>query len=427
MKAPAANLIGSVAAEPVSTAGTEPTRAYLRTHWRSYAWLLVGSLLVAGPLFCWAAFGQILADHAVHIGLIQRGIETGIWPAHFLFHALVYAVSGFQHDATSLAWAVVAVLTLCVFAKAGITYALLVRHCPRLPSDTFEDEFRLSHPALLLIVTGALMLAAPIVRPWLTQRIYLGQISPNVWHNPTIIVCWPLVMLLFFAAAAFLRSGKTRALAAIGVLSAVSVLAKPNYFLAFAPVFTLLAWGRFGFSRQWLLSQAALVPTVLLLVWQVVASFHGPNAMRPDVHIALLPLAAWHINSSSIMVSLAFSLAFPLSYLLIYWHRLQNGKLLLFAWAVMLSALAWTALFAEVHGDGTVDIDFNFSWGSHLALFVLFVVTAMDMLDNPTAMKAIGPRALGSRIAGLPWWLLGAHAASGVLWLVRQAIGRSYF
>ena len=26
----------------------------------------------------------------------------------------------------------------------------------------------------------------------------------------------------------------------------------------------------------------------------------------------------------------------------------------------------------------------------------------------------------------LPWWLLGAHAASGMLWIFRQVIGEGY-
>ncbi len=205
------------------------------------------------------------------------------------------------------------------------------------------------------------------------------------------------------------------------------MLAKPNYFLAFAPVYTLLALRRFGFSRTWLLSQAALLPTVLLLVWQLTAAFDGPNAMRPGQHIAWMPLAAWRVYSNSIPVSLLFSLAFPLSYVLVFRRSIQHLETIIFAWAVMLSALAWTACFAEVHNlDGTVDRDFNFSWGSHLALFVLFLVTAIDMVDNPAAMSATSVRAAGRRLAALPWCLLGAHAASGLIWIARQAIGKGF-
>lgn len=398
-----------------------------RRHWLNLSLLMAGSVLVSVPLFYRALFGMIVSDYDVHVRLIQRGVEEGIWPAHFLFQAIVYGLSAFSHDYASLAWAALVLLTACVIAKVWLSYALLIRHCPRRPAASLEDTFGLSRAALLAVVTAALLLSGPIVRPWSTDPIYLGQISPNVWHNPTSVLCWPLVILLFFAADAFLRSGRLRELVAIGSLAGLSVLAKPNYFLAFAPVYFLLALRRFGVSRVWLLSQLALVSTMALLCWQLTASFDGTHAMRPGLHIAWMPLAGWRIHSNSIPLSLCLSLAFPLSYLLVFWRTVQNRDMLLFAWGVMLSALIWTSCFAEVYDhDGTVNGDFNFSWGSHLSLFVLFLVTAIDMIDNPAAMNAIGRNPLRACIERLPWWLLGAHAASGMLWIFRQVIGEGY-
>ena len=253
------------------------------------------------------------------------------------------------------------------------------------------------------------MLAAPIARPWWLHRVYLGQISPNVWHNPTSLLCWPLVILLFFSAADFLQTARWRSLVAVAALAAVSVLAKPNYFLAFAPVFGLLGLRRFGISRLWLASQAAMLPTVGILCWQLLASFNGPDAMRPGLTIALHPLAAWQMYTDSVLISLLVSLAFPLSYLVIFRRSLGNPRLLTFAWCVTASALLWTLCFAEVRtSDGLVDPDFNFSWGSHLSLFVLFLVTAIDMVNNPAAMAAIGRVPTTVRYARIPWWLLGA-------------------
>ena len=271
------------------------------------------------------------------------------------------------------------------------------------------------------------MVAAPVARPWWLHRVYLGQISPNVWHNPTSLLCWPLVILLFFSAAEFLQTARWRSLTAVAALAAVSVLAKPNYFLAFAPAFGLLGLRRFGISRLWLASQVAMLPTVGILCWQLLASFNGPDAMRPGLTIALHPLAAWQMYTDSVLISLLVSLAFPLSYLVIFRQSLSNPRLLTFAWCVTASALVWTLCFAEVRtSDGVVDQDFNFSWGSHLSMFVLFLVTAMDMVNNPAAMAAIGRVPTTVRYARMPWWLLGAHAASGVLWLARQAVGRGY-
>lgn len=396
-------------------------------HWINLSYLLAGSLMIGVPMFYLGLWDVIISDHDAHVRLLQRGIEDGIWPVHFLFPALVYGLSGFSHDLASLARAALVLLAACVIAKAWLTYGLLVRRCPRLGTATYEDSLGMSHATFLVCVAAALLLSAPIVRPWRTGHVYLGQVSPNIWHNPTSILCWPLVLLLFFAADDFLRAGRVRAIVAVGSLSALSVLAKPNYFLAFAPVYGLLGMRRFGVSRILFWSQAALIPTVMLLYWQLVGSFDGTTAMRPGKHIAWMPLAAWHGHSSSIGLSLLFSLAFPLSYLMVFRRTLQNRDLILFAWGVMLCALAWAAGFAEVNDvDGTVDPDFNFSWGAHLSIFVLFLVTAMDMIGNPAAMSPRGVGPSVGRLVRLPWWLLGAHAASGTYWIVRQLIGKGY-
>ncbi|MEX0679210.1 MAG: hypothetical protein WD063_19195, partial [Pirellulales bacterium] len=231
MKALAATMINHLRAWYAWDAAAPLASSRYRRHWINLGWLLAGGLVVSVPLFYRAAFGLIVADHDVHVRLIQRGIEQGVWPVHFMFHAIVYGLAGFNQDYVHLAWAAVVLLTTCVIAKAWLTYALLVRHGPRLETASFEDGYGVSQATLLVLVTAMLMLSAPIVRPWFAHRIYLGQISPNIWHNPTTIVCCPLVILLFFAAARFLRLGRLGDLVAVGLLAALSVLAKPNYFL----------------------------------------------------------------------------------------------------------------------------------------------------------------------------------------------------
>jgi hypothetical protein len=397
-------------------------------------YLLAGTLLAGVPLFYLGVFGYVTSDHEAHIQFIQRGIREGVWPVHFLYPAIVYGLSGFSSDFTRLAWTALVVLSLCFAAKVLISYRLLAgRPYPvleiagnsRLAID--EDTPARRHATLLVLVTAALVLSSPLLRPWHSNRVYLGQISPNIWHNPTSVICWPIVILLFFAAEDFLRTARLRQLLLVGSLSALSVLAKPNYFLAFAPVFGLLGLWRLGLSRAWLLSQVAMIPTLLILCWQLTASFDGPQAMRAGWHIAWAPLAAWRIHSNSIILSLLFSLAFPLSYIVMFRHTLKNRDLLIFAWGVMLSALVWVLGFAEVSNvDGSVGFDFNFSWGAHLSIFVLFLATAIDMVENPQALSALSRNGGGRLMMGLPWWLLAGHAASGIYWMIRQAIGEGF-
>src|SRR5262245_16842665 len=58
--------------------------------------------VIGAPLIYMGLFHVIRSDYDHHLDLIQRGIESGNWPVHFLFPSLVYALSGFSHDYADL-------------------------------------------------------------------------------------------------------------------------------------------------------------------------------------------------------------------------------------------------------------------------------------------------------------------------------------
>ena len=174
-----------------------------------------------------------------HIEFIQRTMETRVWPPHLLYHVTVYAISGFSRNYDSLAGAGLVLLSACLIAKAWLSYAAFCWYRPSNSTPEAAHGAHLSCQMLASIIVIGLLVCAPLVRPWQANHIYLGQISGSVWHNPTCILCWPIVIALFFAAVEFLRMPNWQMLVAVGLLSALSVLAKPNYFLAFAPVFSL--------------------------------------------------------------------------------------------------------------------------------------------------------------------------------------------
>ena len=87
--------------------------------------LLVVSMLISVPLFYRALFGHIFADMQTHVQFAQKGIQTGVWPAHFLFQVVIYGLSGFSSDITVLSRAALVLLSACVIAKTWLSYGLL--------------------------------------------------------------------------------------------------------------------------------------------------------------------------------------------------------------------------------------------------------------------------------------------------------------
>jgi hypothetical protein len=382
-------------------------------------------VLISAPLVYDALFSDTPSDHRAHIEFIQQAAATGVWPPHFLYHALVYGLSGFSASYVRLAWTGLVVLTACVAAKATLAYDILARRCPEHHAAVVASRLGLSVPSLYAWMALGLVITAPIMRP--KAHIYLGQISSNIWHNPTTMLVWPLALALFFSAWRWLESGRMRELPLIVALSTLSVLAKPNYFLAFAPVFCWSALRRHRFSARGLLGLAALLPAVSVLFWQLTA-FGADEGVRSQYRIAFQPLVEWRAHSRSIPLATLFSLGFPLAYTCLFIRSVARPELLRFAWAVLLCALVWMVCFAEVRlDDGTLLGHFNFSWGAHVSLFILFLVTALDLLSNPEAAAYAGRARSARWRAGAVWLLLLLHVGSGVTWYLRQAFHQSYF
>src|SRR5207245_4270936 len=99
-------------------------------------------------------------------------LRKGIPLPHPLFHACLLVLSGGNPQAAPLAAAF-----LLAFATGLRTW---------LTASYLSCARRLD-PVALTLLCLALALAMPLPNWWKFPGIYLGQIWPNVWHNPTAI------------------------------------------------------------------------------------------------------------------------------------------------------------------------------------------------------------------------------------------------
>ncbi len=364
---------------------------------RRLAWPAAGAataaLLAALAASLFRAYlGRPDLDHGVHLAYVQRLIADGALQPHFLYHLLVAAASGFSRDYGRLALAANAVLTLLVLARVALALQLIRSLAAAAASPLGRA------PALALGV--AFFFVAPLPNPWQPTGVYLGQLSPTVWHSPTAILLAPLALAAF---RALVLPGPARDGRA-GLLLALSTLAKPNFALAFAPAACLLRLRR----PRPLAPAALLAPTLLVLAWQWQHARAIARALEPRGGglLALEPLLVWRAYSPSPLFSALLSLAFPLAVLAAAGRGLRHRGPLAAAWLVALFAIAEFALLAE---PGQRLWDANYYWGVVPALFILFVVSAAELL----AAHSGGRLAAAGRRAA--WVLLAAHAASGVV------------
>jgi hypothetical protein len=357
------------------------------------------------------------ADYSLHVGLIQTAIKDGSWQPHFLFQWVVWGLSGFRAGAASLGWAMFAVVLAAAFGKAALTFLFYQRTLGAQPSASASIP---PSTAAFGLTLASLMLM-PISSPGTVENMYLGLIAPNVWHNPTSLFAWPLMMALFFAGARCVDVPSPRAFAVVSGLLVLNVAAKPNSVIVFAPAFAVMCVARHRSWKALLWTTLALLPVLaaLILQWRW-AYAQSSRLATASTKIVFSPLEAWRQHTTSILGSCARSVAFPTAFVILHARRLRRSPLLGLAWATFLVGVAWVALAGE---SGDRMWHFNFSWGAHLASYILFIVTIAEWLRRDP--EPLPPRRVLWRELVLAL-VLAAHVLSGIVYFFRIAIGRAY-
>lgn len=356
--------------------------------------------------------GSRYSDYAFHLRLVGDLRQFDTWPAHPLFHACTYAL------AAALRWrfAVAAAVVLAV-AQAGRAY---------LSARLFPRTGAVKCVALCVALALAMPLPnwwafvserypedwepfAPSMPGWLWSlpSAYLGQVSPNAWHNPTGAFAVPFALLVFLAGLELYERPERRSALFLACALALSAVAKPNYALAYAPCVGDTAFQHVRARRLSLARAALLLVTVFLplaiVLWRQheVQRWDGMTGGR----FVVAPLAVWSEWSPYVAVSLLLGIAFPLAATALYWQEARRDAGLMLAWGATLFGVLQFALFAE---QTNVGLRGGFYWGAMLADAVLFAAASAFLLRQPPGWRR-----------RLAFGVLGLHALSGAACLTR--------
>lgn len=237
---------------------------------------------------------------------------------------------------------------------------------------------------LILSLSGAIFL------PFFNEKPYLGQGSPNPWHNPTTIMVRPIALLIFvlvmgeclrvqrggFRKGQGLRIWKG---ILIAVLLLLSNLSKPSFVQIFYPaIFLLMFLWLFVYRfRNFPLGMQLLVcclPSVGLMGMQFLSAFYG-TTNSDSAGVIIAPFKVAGLYTPNIAVSTLLVLAFPLLVALCSIARRTFDWTDAFAWMMLLAGMGEKFLLAEggdrlYHG--------NFSWGYIIGLYLLWFISIRD-------------------------------------------------
>jgi len=352
---------------------------------------------------------ELHSDLGAHIRFIKDHFERGARLDHPFFHYVTYYTS--QLLCLNLVGTAIGILTISVVVSALIIFFLL-----RESLRTHYSE------NCLLFLTFSLMILSAVYVPFFNKFIYIGQSSPNVWHNPTTIVVKPFAFISVILFLSMVRMKDTKKpllfLLLEAGLIAISVTVKPNFFMSFLPAAGIFLLVRYSLFKEniWKLV-IILAPALAILIWQYFLRFGEGGQDRIVIDI----LGVWSHYSPNVFVSLLLLIAFPLSVLVFYPREVLKNDSLVLSWLIFLMALLQYSLFAEAghhrnHG--------NFGWGRQIILPLVFTFSSIVYLK---AIREKPADSWGTIKKNIVVVCFASHVISGIAYLVKMFITRSFF
>ena len=169
---------------------------------------------------------------------LTPGDPIGLFKAHPepLWHLMTYAAVKLFHCRVEIAAGLVS--GLLIVLTYIVAFAAIRRTVPGLESHEIAGLDLVLH------------LVAAIYVPMFNKEPYLGQGTPNIWHNPTTIAVRPIALLVFVLTASIvIQANKEEFENSIpagrailtSILLILSCLAKPSFVQVYYPaIFTLM-------------------------------------------------------------------------------------------------------------------------------------------------------------------------------------------
>lgn len=233
------------------------------------------------------------------------------------------------------------------------------------------------------ILTLSLLFVTALYMPWFNREIYLGQSSPTIWHNPTNLAVKPVALLCFLYFIKLYRErdkAQTALMASVSALLLLSCFIKPSFIQGFLPavvIFLVLELiPNHGNSFMFSLKSALMfLPSGIYFLIQFFLMF-GRTENR---EIGIRPFAVMNLDSPNPFISILLGIAFPLFVLVLLGRKkIFSDKPLWLALLFYVISLIEFILFIEE----TEPASGNFEWCLQLAMFILFVITAIRFYQN---------------------------------------------
>lgn len=373
--------------------------------------LTIDTLLVvlgAAMIFSLIWLLKIPTDIQDHHYDLQMMLQGKHFVATFGYFLGVYIFSlGIPHPYALVAGSVI-LLSLAV----GVKYILIKRY------------LNIDSARMLMLFAVCLLLVTSLPGP---KNYLIGQFPPNLWHNSTSIFLMPFAIGLFWQGLKYWENPSRKIAISILFLLLINVIIKPSFVFVFVPVFGMMSLWRWHFNLAFWRIAAVSLLALALIALEYYAIFQW-NSFRsgpqPETGLTIAPFHVWRFHSTNILWSLIASIAFPLSYIVLFPKRILTSFPLQFAWALFAFGLFIFIMIAET---GLREYDANFIWQCYISNFLLFLVTVSDWHKHWQRKPISITLELLPKASGLVSLTLSLHFLSGIAYLLKIFILKNYY
>lgn len=281
----------------------------------------------------------------------------------------------------------------------------------------FEKKYENSGYTAILVALALEFVSMIIYNPASSPYLYLGNGTPNPWHNPTYTFAKPFSLCLFLYAAEFFENlgqsvKNTRTLIWVALFAVFSVAAKPSFMLSLIPTLGIMLLfylvRRKIKVKDFILLPLSFVPSMFVLLFINYKVYHTGVTENT---VIVSPGAVWYSYTNSIVLSILSGALFPL--FVIFFIKSRDVKMVMSIINYVMAILVFY-LFSE---SGDRFFGGNFGWTYLFGLLFIFL-SASEQIFFKTEFKGILRKvAIG---------LFVTHLLSGILYLKKILTGASY-
>lgn len=308
-------------------------------------------------------------------------------------------------------------ITNISFFKASIFVSCIVNILIYLSIEksinilSYEKKSKIQSSTMAFI----LMIVMPIFIPAFNDKLYLGQLTPNVWHNPTfmmvkLLALWTFIKYIKITDVEKYTNQKEyrNNIILFSIFLVLSTLAKPSFVQVFIPAVIIDVIYRVLKKDEFIKHKVvniiiALIPTLTIIAIQTNNLFVG-NEELSGVEISFLEV--WRIFSPNPIISVILGLLFPLIFLI--YSRKEKIMGASISWNMCLVGIMQYAFLIE---NGRRAYHGNFAWGMFLGGFFLWLTSISKFNDIIILRK--------NKIYIFMVLILGMHFISGIYYVIQ--------